>query len=313
MNYETLSNTIQAYAENTEQLFVANIPVFIQQAEERIFNTINFPSLRRNVTGTLTSGNKYLSLPLDWLSTYSIAIIDPTTGAYSYLLNKDVNFIREAYPTPNSTGTPKYYSIFGPQYILPNELSCIVGPTPDLSYPVELHYFFYPASIVQGIITLFNITNGGSTYTPGFYQGVALTGGSGANATADIFVNSSGVVSTVTLQNGGSMYITGDLLSANTANIGGTGSGFSIQVTAVNNTTGTSWLGDNFDPVLFYGAMREAMIFMKGEADMVKYYEDKYSEALMLAKRLGDGLERGDSYRDGQTKLNTNIKGNAAI
>ena len=313
MNYETLSNTIQAYAENTEQLFVANIPVFIQQAEERIFNTINFPSLRRNVTGTLTSGNKYLSLPLDWLSTYSIAIIDPTTGAYSYLLNKDVNFIREAYPTPNSTGTPKYYSIFGPQYNLPNELSCIVGPTPDLSYPVELHYFFYPASIVQGIITLLNITNGGSTYTPGFYQGVALIGGSGANATADIFVNSSGVVSTVTLQNGGSMYITGDLLSANTANIGGTGSGFSIQVTAVNNTTGTSWLGDNFDPVLFYGAMREAMIFMKGEADMVKYYEDKYSEALMLAKRLGDGLERGDSYRDGQTKLNTNIKGNAAI
>jgi hypothetical protein len=320
MNYETLSNTIQAYAENTEALFVANIPVFIQQAEERVFNTINFPSLRRNVTGSLTAGNKYLSLPLDWLSTYSIAVVD-NSGNYNYLLNKDVNFIREAYPNPGSAnyGLPKYYSIFGPQYTLQNELSCILGPTPDTSYPVELHYFFYPPSIVQGIITLLSVASYsvGSLYTTGVYTNVPLTyvsgvNGSGANATADIVVTG-GIVSSVTLQNGGSMYVVGDVLTVSSSYIGGTGSGFSIAVTAINNSTGTSWLGDNFDPVLLYGAMREAMLFMKGEQDLVKYYEDKYTEALMLAKRLGDGLERGDSYRDGQTKLNTNIKGNAAI
>ena len=315
MNYETLSNTIQAYAENTESLFVANIPVFIQQAEERIFNTINFPSLRKNVTGTLTAGNPYLTLPFDWLSTYSIAIYtsDYTTVPFTYLLNKDVNFIREAYPIPTSQGTPRYYSIFGPNYSNTLELSCILGPTPDQSYNAELHYFYYPPSIVQGIITGIGTITGGSTYTPGFYQNIPLTGGTGSNATADILINSSGVVSSVTLQNGGSMYIVGDVLSASTSNIGGTGSGFSFPVVSINNATGTSWLGDNFDPVLLYGSMREAMLFMKGEADLVKYYEDKYSEALMLAKRLGDGLERGDSYRDGQTKLNTNIKGNAAV
>ena len=316
MNYVQLQQTIQDYSENTEALFVANIPTFVQQAEERVFNTINFPSLRRNVTGTLTAGNKYLSLPNDWLSTYSVAVID-TSGNYTYLLNKDVNFIREAYPNPGSANNalPKYYSIFGPQYTLQNELSCILGPTPDASYPVELHYFFYPPSIVQGIITLLNVASYsvGSLYTNGVYTNVPLTyttgvNGSGANATASIVV-SGGVVSSVTLQNGGSMYVVGDVLTASSSYIGGTGSGFSIAVTAVNNSTGTSWLGDNFDPVLLYGAMREAMLFMKGEADLVGYYEQKYQEALGLAKRLGDGLERGDSYRDGQTKMNVSGRG----
>jgi hypothetical protein len=316
MNYVQLQQAIQDYSENTEALFVANIPTFVQQAEERIFNTINFPSLRRNVTGTLTVNNKYLSLPNDWLSTYSIAVVD-STGNYNYLINKDVNFIREAYPNPNSNfnGLPKYYSIFGPQYAAQNELSCILGPTPDANYQVELHYFFYPPSIVQGIITTINTATftAGSGYTNGTYENIALTGGSGQNATATITVAGS-VVTNITLNNGGQFYVVGDTISFSPSSIGiGTGSGFSTTVTAVNNSTGTSWLGDNFDPVLLYGAMREAMLFMKGEQDLVKYYEDKYSEALMLAKRLGDGLERGDAYRDGQTKLNTNIKGNAAV
>ena len=318
MNYVQLYQAIQDYAENTEALFQANIPVFVQQCEERVFNTINFPSLRRNVTGALTSGNKYLSLPLDWLSTYSIAVID-NTGGYTYLLNKDVNFIREAYPNPGPAyyGLPKYYSIFGPQYTLQNELSCILGPTPDANYAVELHYFFYPPSIVQGIITSLGgvngVVSGGSNYTNGTYENIPVTGGSGQNATCTVTVAGSAITS-FTINNGGQFFVVGDTLSINASSIGtGSGSGFSTTVTAVNNTTGTSWLGDNFDPVLLYGAMREAMLFMKGEADLVKYYEDKYAEALMLAKRLGDGLERGDAYRDGQTKLNTNIKGNAAI
>jgi hypothetical protein len=316
MNYAQLQQAIQDYSENTEALFVANIPTFVQQAEERIYNTINFPSLRRNVTGSLTVGNQYLSLPNDWLSTYSIAIYsNDYTVPYTYLLNKDVNFIREAYPNPGAAyrGTPKYYSIFGPTYTNTNELSCILGPTPDANYNVELHYFFYPPSIVQGIITTVGTFTAGSSYTNGTFENIPITGGSGQNATATITV-SSGAVTTFTINNGGQFFVVGDTISFSPTSIGiGTGSGFSTTVTAVNNTTGTSWLGDNFDPVLFYGAMREAMLFMKGEQDLVKYYEDKYSEALMLAKRLGDGLERGDAYRDGQTKLNTNIKGNAAV
>lgn len=302
MNYVTLYQTIQSYAENTESLFVANIPTFVQQAEERIYNMVQFPALRRNVTGVLTSGNQYLSLPTDFLSTYSLAV--ETTNGYEYLLNKDVNFIRQAYPKATDTGTPQYYALFGPQYTLNTELSVILGPTPDSNYTVELHYFFYPASIVQGIITTFQTFTAGTGYTNGTYTNIPLTGGSGQGAVATITIAGS-VVTSVTLTNGGNFYVVGDVLSFSAANIGiGTGSGFSVPVGTINNATGTSWLGDNFDPILLYGSMREAMLFMKGEQDLVGYYEQKFTEAVALAKRLGDGLERGDAYRDGQTKLN---------
>ena len=149
MNYEQLFNTIQSYAQNTESTFLAYIPTFIQECEERVYNSVQFPSLRSNKTGTLTASNQYLSLPNDYLSTYSLAIIDPITGNYTYLLNKDVNFIRELYPNPTVTSPPKYYALFGNQYSNPNELSFILGPTPDKSYSVEMHYFYYPPSIVQ--------------------------------------------------------------------------------------------------------------------------------------------------------------------
>ena len=302
MNYVTLYQTIQSYAENTESLFVANIPMFVQQAEERIYNMIQFPSLRKNVTGVLTSSNQYLSLPNDFLSTYSLAV--ETTNGYEYLLNKDVNFIRQAYPKATDTGTPQYYALFGPQYTANTELSVILGPTPDSNYIVELHYFFYPASIVQGIITTLGTLTAGTAYTNGTYTNIPLTGGSGQGAVATITIAGS-IVTSVTLTNGGNFYVAGDTLSFNAANIGiGTGSGFSVPVGTINNATGTSWLGDNFDPVLLYGSMREAMLFMKGEQDLIGYYEQKFTEAVALAKRLGDGLERGDAYRDGQTKLN---------
>jgi hypothetical protein len=305
MNYSELNQAIQNYAENTEALFVANIPTFVQEAEERIFNSVQLPSLRKNVTGTMTSGNKYISLPNDWLANYSLATIDPVTGNYNYLLNKDVNFIREAYPNPTSTGAPKYYALFGSRTSEPNELSLIMGPTPNATYGMELHYFYYPVSIVQGMITGFGTVTGGSGYTNGTYYNVPLTGGSGQYAYATIVV-ANGTVTTVTITNGGSWYKAGETLSAANTSIGGSGTNFSVPVLTVNNSTGTSWLGDNYDPVLFYGAMREAMLFMKGEADLVGYYEQKYQEALSQLKRLGDGLERGDAYRDGQTKLIVN-------
>jgi len=212
VNYAALSTAIQDYTENYEASFVSTIPTFVKQAEQRIYNTIQFPSLRQNVTGVTATGNKYLACPTDFLSVYSMAVYT-TGGEYSYLLNKDVNFIREAYPQPTDTGTPKYYALFGPQSTNEAELTFILGPTPNAIYNVELHYFYYPASIV---------------------------------------------------------------------------------------TASTTWLGDNFDTVLLYGSLVEAYTYMKGEQDMMALYDTKYKEALTLAKRLGDGLERQDAYRSGQ-------------
>lgn len=215
MNYTELKNAIIAYTENQDPSFEAEVPVFVRQAEQRIYNSVQFPSLRKNVTGSTTAANKYLACPSDFLAVYSMAVVDGT-GRYEYLLNKDVNFIRQAYPVPTNTGLPKYYALFGPQSSDIKELTFLLGPTPDATYTVELHYFFYPESIV---------------------------------------------------------------------------------------TAGQTWLGDNLDSVLLYGSLVEAYTYMKGEPDMVKLYNDKYIEAVALAKRLGDGMERQDAYRSGQTRV----------
>jgi hypothetical protein len=205
-------------SDGTEQ-----INLFITQAEERIYNTVQIPPLRKNVTGVTTTGNKYLSSPPDFLSVFSMAVIDGT-GAYEYLLNKDVNFIRAAYPNPTESGIPRYYALFGPTVVsntITDELSFILGPTPDAAYDVELHYYYYPESITVA---------------------------------AD----------------------------------------------------GRTWLGDNYSPVLLYGTMLEAYIFLKGEVDMMTTYDKKYQEALSQLNRLGTGLERGDAYRDGQARIKVN-------
>jgi hypothetical protein len=298
MNYIQLQQTIQNYAENTESLFVSSIPTFIRQAEDRIYNAVQIPALRKNVSGVMTASNPYVALPTDWLANYSFAVID-SSGSYFFLINKDVNFLREAYPIQSSTAQPKYYALFGSQYGDVNEMTLIVGPTPDQNYNIEMHYFYYPPTIVQGEIATFSSEfTSGSGYTSGVYTNVPLTGGNGFNATATIQIVGGGVAA-VTLDDGGSLYVPGDILNFSA----GLGTGFTISVETISNATGTSWLGDNYDPVLFYGAMREAMIFMKGEQDMVAYYEQKYQEALMQLKRLGDGLERNDSYRRPQTSL----------
>jgi hypothetical protein len=226
MNYAALSSAIQSYTENqfpttylsdgTPVTTADQIARFVEQAEQRIYNTIQFPSLRKNVTGNVSTTNRYLSAPDDFLAVYSLASID-ASGNYEYLLNKDVNFIRQAYPNPTTdVGIPKYYALFGPTVTsstISNELSFLVGPTPDASYSMELHYYYYPQSIV---------------------------------------------------------------------------------------TASTTWLGDNFDTVLLYGSLVEAYTFMKGEPDIMAFYDGKYKEALALAKRLGDGMERQDAYRSGQ-------------
>ena len=145
MNYTQLCADIQDYVENS---FSADqLATFVQQAEQRIYNSVQLPDLRKNVTGVTTASNKYLQCPTDFLAPYSMAVVDGT-GNYSYLLNKDVNFIREAYPNPTDTAIPKYYAIFGPRSDDEKELAFILGPTPNDNYTVELHYFYYPESIV---------------------------------------------------------------------------------------------------------------------------------------------------------------------
>jgi hypothetical protein len=223
MNYSQLFETIKGYVENdfpsttwtdpagTGQVVFTQkeqIDTFIQQAEQRIYNTIQFPAIRKNMTGTATANNKYLAVPSDYLYTYSLAVVDPVTGIYEYLLNKDVNFIREAFPYPLVTGKPTHYANFDAN-------TFILGPTPDVSYTMELHFGYYPESIV---------------------------------------------------------------------------------------TAGTSWVGDNMDALLLYGALLEAYTFMKGEQDVIVVYQKRYDEAFMMAKQLGDGKLRQDAYRDGQVR-----------
>lgn len=216
MDYTELKANI---ADVTENSFTNDqYALFTKQAEQRIYNTVQLANLRKNVTGALTLGNKYLECPSDFLSVYSLAIVK-ANGDYEYLLNKDVNFIRQAYPNPSTTGVPKHYAIFGPRSDNVNELVFILGPTPNAALTAELHYYYYPESIV---------------------------------------------------------------------------------------TANTTWLGDNFDSVLLNAALVEAIRFMKGEPDMVQFYERMYMQSIALLKNLGDGKQRMDAYRDGQVRLEVN-------
>lgn len=313
MNYYQLLSAVQDYSENNFPVtYLANgqtvsptqqINRFIEQAELRIYNTVQIPALRKNVTGTATTNTPYLACPDDYLSSFSLAAVDPVTGEYEYLLNKDVNYIRQAYPSPTDTGKPKHYALFGPRFNATNELSFILGPTPDSNYTMELHYYYYPVSIVQRQIgSLGAITNPGSGYVNGQYTNLPAIGGTGEGALLNVTV-ANNIVTSATVSYGGSGYSAGDSL---TATIGSSGSGFAVTISSVNNPTGTSWLGDNFDTVLLYGTLVEAYTYMKGETDMVQLYNAKYNEALQQLNRLGTGLERGDAYRDGQAKIKVN-------
>jgi len=295
MNYTGLVSAIQSYTENTFP--TASINTFIQQAEQRIYNNVQFPSIRMNMLSNLNVGGAYITPPAGFLSVYSFAVIDLVTSEYTYLLNKDVNFIREAYPNPNDLGTPKYYALFGMDSNTPTSITLLVGPASDSIRNVEIHYYSYPTSIIQGPITTLSFTTGGSGYVDGVYYNVPLSNGTGSGATLAQIVVAGGVVQSFTFGAGGSGYTIGDILSVNNSYLGGTGSGATCTVDATN---GTTWLGDNFDSVLLYGSLVEAYTYMKGEPDMVALYDSKYKEALALAKRLGDGMERQDAYRSGQ-------------
>ena len=305
MQYTELASNVEDILENT--FTDAQMAMLVRHAEQNIYNTVQIANLRKNQYAQLSANNQYLSAPYDFLYVYSLAVIENVTGGnintgtYTYLINKDVNFIREAYPPPNSTGLPKHYAIFGPQYNLDTELSFILGPTPDAAYYVELHYYYYPESIVQGAIATLGSITAGSSYTNGTYFGVPLTGGSGSGATAKIVI-SGGAVTSVTLQNPGVFYAVGNTLSVAASSVGGTGAGFSIPVSTVTNANGTTWLGDNFDSALLNGTVLQGARFLKSEDNQIALYRGMYDEALGLLKNLGDGKQRMDAYRDGQVR-----------
>jgi hypothetical protein len=210
MNYTQLTAALQDYLETSETSFVSNIPTFVRQAEERIYRSVQIPELRKNVTAATTAGNQYLARPTDFLSVFSLAVVDGS-GNYSYLYDKDVNFIREAYPGPSTQGLPKYYAQFDGDQV-GSEGNFILGPTPNSAYTVELHYYYDPPSIVD---------------------------------------------------------------------------------------TGTSWLGTNAETALLYGSLVEAYTYLKGDADMLQLYTNRYMEA--MAQLFGIDLRsKRDDYRDGQ-------------
>jgi hypothetical protein len=317
--YTELFNTVKTYCENefpsttftgsdgvTSVTTPSNtqINTFITQAEKRIYNSVQIPVLRKNVTGTLTINNPYLSLPFDFLSVYSLAVYTQDyTTPYTFLLNKDVNFIREAYPVPTSSGTPKYYAIFGTQFAGQN-----AAPS--------------PSGYSQ---TNFTATSGQTTFT------LAI-----AFVSVQVFLNGVLLINNVDyIVSGPSIILTtgataGDILTAIafTSTSGQTSSSYGLSLIMGPSpdanylaelhyfyypesivTAGESWLGNNYDPILLYGALLEAAVFMKAEADTLTVYKAKYDEAFMQLKRLGDGLERGDAYRDGQLKINVAPKG----
>jgi len=297
MYYSELVTAVNDYVENNFP--TVDLNRMIQQAEQRIYNTVQIQELRKNVTGSVTPSNPYLAAPTDFLSTYSLAIypVTGTSGDYTYLINKDVNYMREAYPNPNSSGQPKYYAIFGPNSTNPTDLVFILGPTPNTAYTAELHYFYYPDSIIQSALSSVSITNAGSGYTNGTYYNVPLAGGTGNSATATIVV-SGNVVTSVTLVGKGCYFAVGDVLSASIPN----GTNFALTVTAITNVNGETWLSDNFDTALLNAVLYEAITYVKGDADMVALYKDRYIQAVALLKNLGDGKQRGDAYRDGQVR-----------
>ena len=211
MDYQSLKTAVEDTTENT--FSATDFANLVRLSEQRIYNSVQLPALRKNVTGTLTQGTPYLSAPTDFLSVFSLAVI--SGGEYSFLLNKDVNFIRESFPSASTQGVPKYYALFGPDSSNPDELTFILGPTPSAALTAELHYFYYPVSIV---------------------------------------------------------------------------------------TAGTSWLGDNFDSVLFNAVMVEASRFMKQEQDIIAMMDKVYAQSLTLLKNLGDGKQRQDAYRSGQVR-----------
>ena len=273
--YTTLKSAIKDYTENQETTFVAHLVDFVKSAEERIFKSVDLEFFRKNVTGTTTSGNQFLAVPDDYLSSFSLSI--ESSSSKQFLLFKDVNFLQEYNPNSSTTGTPKYYGIYDFQNFL-------LSPTPDAAYSAELHYYYRPTSLTQSQVLLTLSSVSGT-----FVASETITGGtSGANTTIASVASST----TFNIVLPSTDFTVGETVTGATSGATGT-------VVSTSSDATTTYLSVNAPNAMLYGSLVEAYTYMKGEADVLKMYSERFVESLVRLKDLGESRENDDANRQG--------------
>tara|TARA_R100001377_G_scaffold25239_2_gene13658 strand:+ start:60 stop:914 length:855 start_codon:yes stop_codon:yes gene_type:complete len=273
--YTTLKSAIQDYTDNSEFVFLKNMPNFVKAAEDRIFEAVDLEYFRKNVTSAMTASDQFLSVPDDLLAVFSLQIT--TSGSENFLLQKDVNYLREFTPNASTTGVPKYYAVFSTDHFL-------IAPTPVSNFTVELHYYYRPTSLAQSTTTLTVNTVVGT-----FTTSDIITGGTSGFSTTVSAVPSS---TTLTIIIPGGDFTVGETIT-------GSSSGATASVISTSPDSTTTWISDNAPNVLLYGALFEAYTFMKGEQDVIAIYEKRFMDGLTRLKELGEARENYDAYRTG--------------
>jgi hypothetical protein len=272
--YTTLKTVIQDYTDNTELTFLKNMPNFVKAAEDRIFESVDLEFFRQNVTSAFSADDPYLSVPTDMLAVFSLQIT--SSGSENFLLQKDVNFLREYSPSALTTGVPKYYSVFSTDHFL-------IAPTPDSNYTVELHYYYRPTSLSDSTTTI-TLANVQGTFT----NSDTISGGTSTFTTSVSAVPSS---ATLTAVIPGGDFVVGELITGSSS--GATGSYLSSSA-----DTATTWISKNAPNVLLYGSLFEAYTYMKGEQDVIAIYEKRFMDGLTRLRALGEAREKHDAYRN---------------
>ena len=274
--YTTLKQAIKDYTENDETTFVNNLPVFIRNTEERILKNVQLSLFQKNASGVMSDSNKFLTCPSDFLAPFSLSYTDSSSDQV-FLNFKDSNFIQSFNPNSATTGSPRYYGQFDVD-------NFILAPTPDSGYTVELQYYYRPSSITTSNFVL-TLTSVSGT----FVAGETVSGGTSGQSSNLDSINSTAL--TVDIPSGD--YVVGETLTGATS--GATGV---ISVIGADETE--SWISQNAEVALLYGALMEAYVFMKGEQDLQVLYEKRFGEAIMGLKMLGESREVTDEYRTGQ-------------
>ena len=273
--YTQLKTAVKNYTDNQETVFISNLDRLILTAEERIFKSVDFEFFRKNVSGSMTSGNEFLAVPDDYLASFSLSLTN--SSSKEFLLQKDVNFIQEYNPNPSTTGVPKYYAIYDIN-------NFILSPTPNANFDVELHYYYRPTSLTKSKVTL-TVSN----VTGTFSSGETITGGtSGESTTINSLTSVTELVITLP---------TGDFTVGETVT-GGTSGATGVVVSTSADTTLT-WLSENAPNALLYGSIIESYVFMKGEPDIMSMYNERFVESLVRLKDLGEARENDDANRQG--------------
>ena len=273
--FTTLTTLIKEYAENDEKSFVNNLDIIVKNAEERILYIVDLDVFRKNVTSALTSSDPFLSQPTDFLAPFSLQIT--TVGSKSFLLPKDVNFVQLYTNDSSATGLPKYYAAYDVD-------NFIVAPTPNSNYAVELHYYYRPTSLSASTQTL-TVSNVSGTFT----TSDTITGGTSGVKT-DVNAVPSGTTLTIVVP--GQSFTVGETVTGSSSSATGV-------VVSVTSDTTTSWLSKNAPNALLYGSLVEAYTYMKGEADLMQFYEQRFQVELSRLKDLGEARENTDAFRRG--------------